>query len=224
MSTTGDDVAALREQINDLQQTVTEQAAIIERQTDTTDEQAERIDRLLQERAEDRKRITELEEELSEYRENNEHDKATIRQQVSSSQSAGGESDESGAESDGSMTPMERLLEMGEAGVAATVTASVERAKAIAAHFGQWASKTPKGLVVKANLKTLLETAAEERLAWKQVYRAARTLEKFTKGAIRFEKHRRHGWMLVAEPGIVSQLGQTGAAAEARQSSSVNGG
>ena len=95
------------------------------------------------------------------------------------------------------------------------VTASVRRAKAIAAHFSQWASKTPKGLVIKDNLKTLLQTATGEKLAWKQVYRACRALEKFTKGTIRFEKHRRHGWMLIAKPQIVSQLGRA---------SSVTGG
>ena len=39
------------------------------------------------------------------------------------------------------------------------VTVSVKRAKAIAAHFGQWTSRTPNGLVIKDNLKNLLETA-----------------------------------------------------------------
>jgi len=112
------------------------------------------------------------------------------------------------------MTPMERLVRLGEESIMTNVTASVRRAKAIATHFGQWASRTPNGLVVKDNLKNLLETAVDERLAWKQVYRAARALEKFTKGAIRFEKHRRHGWMLVAEPAIVSRLGRASSANE----------
>ena len=109
------------------------------------------------------------------------------------------------------------MLHLGEAGVMIDVTASVRRAKAIAAHFGQWAQKTPKGLVIKDNLKTLLQTATGEKLAWKQVYRAARALEKFTKGAIRFEKHRRHGWMVIAEPEIVTRFGQL-------RASSANGG
>ena len=86
------------------------------------------------------------------------------------------------------------------------MTASVERAKAIFTHFRQWASKTPTGYVVKDNLKRLLETATGESLAWKQVYRACRTLEKFTKGAIRFEKHQRHGWMLIGDGEIVKRL------------------
>ena len=75
--------------------------------------------------------------------------------------------------------------------------------------------KDAEGLVIKDNLKTLLQTATGEKLAWKQAYRACRALEQFTKGAICFEKHRRHGWMLIAEPKIVSQLGRA---------SSANGG
>jgi DNA gyrase/topoisomerase IV subunit A len=193
MSATGE-VAALREEIADLKSVI--------------EEQANRIDLLLKERAEDRQRIAELEE----YRAENEHDKATIRQQVTSTEQAdGAESDESDARDD-SMTPMERLVRLGEESIMTNVTASVRRAEAIATHFGQWASRTPNGLVVKDNLKNLLETATSERLAWKQVYRAARALEKFTKGAIRFEKHRRHGWMLVAEPAIVSRLGRVSTA------------
>ena len=65
---------------------------------------------------------------------------------------------------------------------------------------------------MKDNLKTLLQTATGEKLAWKQVYRAYRALEKFTKGQVRFEKHRRHGWMLIAEPQIVSRLGRASSA------------
>ena len=161
-------------------------------------------------------RVDDLEAELADYRAENEHDKATIRQDVreavektesEGSRTDGKESDESEPRDD-SITPMERLINLGEQGVMADVTASVERAKAIAAHFGQWAKKTPKGVVVKDNLKSLLQTATGERLAWKQVYRAGRALEKFTKGQIRFEKHRRHGWILIAEPAIVTRLGQ----------------
>ena len=167
-------------------------------------------------------RVDDLEAELTQYRTENERDKATIRQDVHEAiEKAEGttdtESDETDDSStnDESTTPMERLLQLGEAGVMIDVTASVKRAKAIAAHFGQWASRTPKGLVIKDNLKTLLQTATGEKLAWKQVYRAGRALKRFTKGAIRFEKHRRHGWMLIAEPQIVSRFGQA---------SSANGG
>lgn len=77
------------------------------------------------------------------------------------------------------LLPIERLSKFGEdSTVIADVTASVKRAKAIFQHFHSWASKTPTGYVVKDNLKQLLETATEESLAWKQVYRACRALEK----------------------------------------------
>ncbi len=191
MSTAESEIAALREQIDALE-------AVIE-------QQANRIDLLLKEKAADRQRIAELEE----YRAENEHDKATIRQQATeverTSPIADAENDESGPNND-SITPMERLLKLGASGIMGTVTASVERAKAMAQHFEGWASKAPNGLVIKENLKTLLETATDERLAWNQVYRAARTLEEFTKGGIRFEKHRRHGWILIAEPQVVTML------------------
>ena len=165
-------------------------------------------------------RVDDLEAELTQYRTENERDKATIRQDVHEAieKAESGEATADVAENDesspsnDSMTPMERLLQLGEQGVMADVTASVRRAKAIASHFGQWASKTPNGLVIKANLKTLLQTATGEKLAWKQVYRAGRALEKFTKGAICFEKHRRHGWMLVAEPQVVTKLGRASSA------------
>ena len=170
-------------------------------------------------------RIDDLEAELKQYRTENERDKATIRQDVheaiekaeaegkEASEPADGESAEASSGND-ALTPMERILQFGEAGIMIDITASVKRAKAIAAHFGQWASKTPKGPVIKDNLKNLLQTATGEKLAWKQVYRACRALEKFTKGAIQFKKHRRHGWMLIAKSKIVTQLGQASSANE----------
>lgn len=145
-------------------------------------------------------RVEELEEELQKYRDHNERDKAKIRQQVTEAvaESERSESDEED-EQGGDLLPMERLIQLGETGVTAEVTASVQRAKAIFQHFRQWASKTPSGFVVKDNLKQLLETATGESLAWKQVYRACRALERFTRGVIEFKKTRRHGWIVAAD-------------------------
>ena len=166
-------------------------------------------------------RVDDLEAELSQYRSENERDKATIRQDVheaiekveESEESDDAQSDETGAQDD-SMTPMERVLRVGEEGVMFDVTASVRRAKAIAEHFRQWAQKTPNGLVIKDGLKTLVETATGERLFWKQIERAGHALEEFTKGAIRFEKTRRHGWILVAQPDIITQLRRVSSVSE----------
>jgi hypothetical protein len=191
---------------------------------DTTDEGDEselvNVPRKLLNRILDR--VDDLEEELAEYRDENEHDKATIRQDVNEAiekaneaterePTESAESDDTGDESE-SITPMERIIRAGESSVVADITASVRRAKAIGEHFGSWASRAPNGLVIKDNLKNLIETATGERLAWRQVYRACRALEEFTKGAIQFKKHRRHGWMLIAQPEIVARLGRVSSA------------
>lgn len=142
-------------------------------------------------------RVDELEDELQEYRDHNERDKAKIRQQVTEAVEESERSESDGQSRD--LLPMERLIRIGETGITGQVTASVQRAKAIFQHFQQWSSKTPTGYVVKDNLKQLLETATGESLAWKQVYRACRALERFTRGTIQFKKTRRHGWMVVAD-------------------------
>lgn len=59
---------------------------------------------------------------------------------------------------------------------------------------------------MKENLKNLLQTVTGERLHWRQVYRAAEALEKFTQGAIRFEKHSQHGWILIGDGEIGKRL------------------
>ena len=214
MSTSENEVAALREQIADLKGIITSQAERIEQQAGRIEEQANRIDLLLEERAEDRQRIAELEE----YRAENEHDKATIRQQVTeveqTDSSADAESDDSDAQSDSMSTPMEQVLRAGDAGVLGHVTTSVERAITMAEHFSQWADKAPNGLVIKDNLKTLLETATGERFAWNQVYRAAEALEDATNGAIEFTKHRRFGWILVGDPQVVTKLSRASSVGE----------
>ena len=195
-----DEIAALREELKEVKA--------------ENDELRERVGLLLEQKAEDRKRIAELEE----YRAENEHDKATIRQQVTEVEQADGSTDTEGDESDPqseSRTPMEQVIRAGEEGVMFDVTASVRRAKAIAQHFRQWAKKTPNGLVIKDGLKSLVETATDERLFWKQIERAGHALEKFTKGAIEFTKTRRHGWTLVAKPAFITHLGRA---------SSANGG
>jgi len=201
MSTAAEDeIAALREELKQVKA--------------ENEDLRERVGLLLEERAQDRKRIAELEE----YRAENEHDKATIRQQVTeveqADSSADAESDDSNTQNDSMGTPMEQVLRAGNAGVLGHVTTSVERAITMAEHFSQWASKAPNGLVIKDNLKTLLETATGERFAWNQVYRAAEALEDATNGAIEFTKHRRFGWILVGDPQVVKNLSQASSVGE----------
>lgn len=166
----------------------------LEAENERKDDEIERLSRDL---AAERARATNLEETIEAQAERIDELEAGTAQTD--------ESDDSGDESD-SMTPAERLIRTGEDAIMADVSASPRRAMAIAENFGSWGKRTPNGIVVKDSLKSLLETATGERLAWKQVHRAGSALEKFTKGAIQFKKSKRHGWMLVAEPSIVQRL------------------
>jgi hypothetical protein len=107
------------------------------------------------------------------------------------------------------LLPIERLLR-GEDDdwYVNSATESVERAKELYRHFQEWSSNTQKGRVIKtgggkrgtATLQTLLNTVLDEpEISWKQVYRACQKLEEWTKGAIQYIDHRRHGKMLVMD-------------------------
>ena len=150
-------------------------------ETDDTDELRAEIERLSRELASERARVTELENK------------------VEAVESQSTESDES-AESESKGTPMQQLVEAGEAGVIGHVTPSIRRAKILAEHFGQWAKKTPNGYVIRSNLKELLSMATGEQLEWSQVNRACRRLAEFSRGAIGFKKTSKHGNILIGQP------------------------
>ena len=189
---------------------------------DTTDEgeaiESVNVPRALLEQLLDR--VDDLEERLSEYEAENEHDKATIRQDVNTAIEKANEATErepaqtdESVPRDDSMLPMQRLIEAGEAGVLGHVTERVDRAKAIAENFAQWSKKTPNGLVIKDGLRDLLNAVTGERLAWSQVNRSCEALEEFTNGAIRFKRTRRHGNILIADssdPALRSLLSSAG--------------
>jgi regulator of replication initiation timing len=95
------------------------------------------------------------------------------------------------------MAPIKRISVMDTDETGIDVTPSIERAVSIFEHWEEWSDKTPKGRVLKSDLKTLLRTATGEGLAWRQVYRAAEALEELSKGHIEFIDHSRHGKMLI---------------------------
>jgi regulator of replication initiation timing len=95
------------------------------------------------------------------------------------------------------LIPIERISKMDAEDTGIDMTPSIERAVAIFDHWEEWSDKTPKGRVLKNDLKTLLRTATGERLAWRQAYRAAEALEELSKGRIEFIDHSRHGKMLI---------------------------
>ena len=188
-----------------IDETTTESEAELRARIEALEAENERkddeIERLSRDLASERARVTELENK------------------VEAVESQSTESDES-AESeprDDSLTPFEQVLRAGEAGVIGHLTAKDERAQSIGKHFAKWASRAPNGLVIKDNLKSLLETATGENLYWRQVYRSCRALEEATNGAIEFTKHRRYGWILVAQPSFVNRISQL-------RSSSAGGG
>lgn len=125
------------------------------------------------------------------------------REARSSEDEPTGKSDEDGSNRH-ELLPIQRIARLKQSddqdeSPFADTTPSVDRAVAIFQHFGEWSKKAPSGRVIKSNLKNLLTTATGESLAWKQIYRACRKLEEWSKGAIQFIQHDRHGWILVQE-------------------------
>lgn len=103
-------------------------------------------------------------------------------------------------------TPLERVKEDPDSS-GVRITASVQRALSIAGHFREWSEKVQAGRVIKGGLKKLVSTAMDEKLSWKQIYRAARKLEELSNGALAFKKNSRHGWMIVLEkPDLLSRV------------------
>ncbi|WP_321112551.1 hypothetical protein [Halorussus salinisoli] len=108
-------------------------------------------------------------------------------------------------------TPIERLSVIGEAALDDHVSASDRRAVVIFEHWEEWSTTTPKGQLLKTSdsLKSLLSTACDEQLAWKQVYRACQRLEQLSEGRLTFFDHDRHGRMLKQHTAFPSQHGST---------------
>ncbi|UPV76625.1 hypothetical protein M0R89_19015 (plasmid) [Halorussus limi] len=104
-------------------------------------------------------------------------------------------------------TPIERLATIGEDALDDHVTASDRRAVVLFEHWEEWSTTTPKGQLLKTadSLKSLLSTACDERLAWKQVYRACRRLEQLSQGTVTFFDHDRHGRMLKQHDAFLSK-------------------
>ncbi|WP_458208544.1 hypothetical protein [Haladaptatus sp. NG-SE-30] len=93
--------------------------------------------------------------------------------------------------------PNERLSVLGEEALDEHVTTSDRRAVALFEHWQEWSTNTPKGILMKPrdSLKSMLSTATDEYLVWKQVYRTCRRVEQLSKGRIMFFQHDSHGWM-----------------------------
>jgi ElaB/YqjD/DUF883 family membrane-anchored ribosome-binding protein len=76
---------------------------------------------------------------------------------------------------------------------------TIERATTLFENMQDWGDKTPKGRTLRLadhNVKSLLEAELDTSLKWKQVHRACRFIEAFTKGACTFFNSDRHGRVL----------------------------
>lgn len=119
-----------------------------------------------------------------------------VRESESSDHNPKGENDETTTQN--GETTLERIADDNQddpAGV--QIGPSVDRAAAVMRNWEHWSNKAPKGRNIREGLKTLLETATGETLAWRQVYRACKKIEQLTKGKIVFTKTNKHGWMLL---------------------------
>ena len=95
-------------------------------------------------------------------------------------------------------TPIERLAVADDV-EEVTDSVSVERAVSLFRNLPNWGAKTPTRLCLrpKDNPRQLLEADRDESLAWKQYYRAAKVLERLSKGAVTFFDSDLHGKMIV---------------------------
>lgn len=141
---------------------------------DTRDEQQE----TRRQQAEDRKRISEVEERLDDTTPTPDDEETTIQNDDT--------------------TPIERLAVADDV-EDVTDSVSVERAVSLFRNLADWGVKTPKGICLRPadNPLQLLEADRDESLAWKQYYRAAKVLERLSKGAVTFFDSDRHGKMIV---------------------------
>jgi uncharacterized protein YhaN len=106
-------------------------------------------------------------------------------------------------------TPIERMAALGED---IAESASDKRALTLFENFTDWASKTPRGLVLKSGadrVKTLMNVAREEDKIsdWNQVYRAYESLEDLSDGYIEYVDDKKRGKMLVLEEPMPSMSG-----------------
>ena len=136
--------------------TVEQLIATIEDLRDTVEQQADRID--------------ELESEFTDYRDENEFDKAQIRQKITEVEnrtmntSSGDATPRDEADEENSQateTPLERICTLPEHVADRELTANQERARFIASDSQDYAEKAPAGLVIDSRAIKRVLTAIE---------------------------------------------------------------
>ena len=150
-----------------------------------------------------KKKVEELQDDLEQERTQRGKDDASIKSRVSDLEdniSAETPTPNTGKTTiqQSDLTPIEQLAQADDVSEV-TESASVERAVSLFRNLPNWGKKTPKGYCLrpKDNPRSLLEADQDEDLCWKQYYRAAKTLEQLSKGAVTFFDSDRHGKMVV---------------------------
>ena len=184
-------VSDLAEHVQTLANSITELKAEVAEKDERIDDLEQRVDELEAEQNTQEKRMDALGMGI----ESANDDIADLEDNIDAVNS--NHSDEQSTPAD-DWTPLERLSVIGEAALDDHVFASDRRAVTVFEHWEEWSTKTPQGNLLKTsdNLKSLLSTATDEHLAWKQVYRACRRIEQLSQGRLTFFQHDKHGWML----------------------------
>jgi uncharacterized small protein (DUF1192 family) len=189
----GDDISIddLTEHVQTLADCITELKAEVAKKDERIDDLEQRVDELEAEQNTHEKRMDALGTGI----ESANDDIADLEDNIDAVNS--NHSDEQNTPTD-DWTPLERLSVVGEDALDDHVSASDRRSVTVFEHWEGWSTKTPQGNLLKTsdNLKSLLSTATDEHLAWKQVYRACRRIEQLSQGRITFFQHDKHGWML----------------------------
>ena len=183
-------VSDLTEHVQTLADCITELKAEVAEKDERIDDLEQRVDELEAEQNTQEKRMDALGMGI----ESANDDIADLEDSIDATSSC---TDEQNTPTD-DWTPLERLSVIGEEALDDHVSASDRRAVTVFEHWEEWSTKTPQGNLLKTsdNLKSLLSTATDEHLAWKQVYRACRRIEQLSQGRITFFQHDKHGWML----------------------------
>jgi DNA repair exonuclease SbcCD ATPase subunit len=151
-------------------------------------------------------RLDELEGQLDEHQEHSARDRAETKQRVTAVEetleSASVEAnptpqaEETTIQPD-DLTPVEQLSRADDISDV-TDSPSVERAVTIFKNLPDWGRRSPRGYVLRPadNPVSLLESACDESLCWRQWYRACETLEELSRGSVTFFDSDRHGKMI----------------------------
>jgi Skp family chaperone for outer membrane proteins len=151
-------------------------------------------------------RVDDLEDRLDEHQEQSARDSAETKQRVTAVEetleSAGVEANPTSQAGETTiqpddLTPVEQLS-CAEDISEVTDSPSVERAVTIFKNLPDWGRRSPRGYVLRPadNPVSLLESACDESLCWRQWYRACEALEELSQGAVTFFDSDRHGKMI----------------------------